>query len=115
MGTKEEDGVLVGRGFDCSFWKLINLKERERENSYCIFIIILQVSINYLLTSTNRLLWSCGETEVSQAEPTVIQRWSLELERLEMKPDTLLLSYITSIYCKGDWCITTGYLRSTAD
>lgn len=45
MGTKEEDGVLVGRGFDCSFWKLINLKERERENYYCIFIIILQVPI----------------------------------------------------------------------
>lgn len=31
MGPKEEDGVLVGRRFDSSFWKLINLKDRERE------------------------------------------------------------------------------------
>ncbi len=31
MGPKEEDWVLVGRWFDSSFWKLINLKDRERK------------------------------------------------------------------------------------
>ena len=30
MGPKEEDGVLVGGRFDRSFWKLINLRDRER-------------------------------------------------------------------------------------
>lgn len=31
MGPKEEDWVLVSRRFDSSFWKLINLEDRERE------------------------------------------------------------------------------------
>lgn len=31
MGPKEEDGILVGRWFDSSFRKFINLKKREGE------------------------------------------------------------------------------------
>lgn len=31
MGPEEEDGILVGRRFDSSFGKFINLRKRERE------------------------------------------------------------------------------------
>jgi len=45
MGPEEEDGVLVGGRFDSSFWKLINLKDGEREASTAIlfmhFILLL--------------------------------------------------------------------------
>lgn len=34
MGPKEEDGVLVGGRFDSSLWKLVNLKDRERETLF---------------------------------------------------------------------------------
>ena len=34
MGPKEEDGVLVGRRFNSSLWKLINLKDKGREIVY---------------------------------------------------------------------------------
>lgn len=31
VGSEEEDGILVGRWFDSSFGKFVNLKKREAE------------------------------------------------------------------------------------
>ena len=34
MGPKEENGILIGRRFDGSLRKLINLKEKDRKRHY---------------------------------------------------------------------------------
>lgn len=33
MGPEEEDGIFVGRWFDGTFWKLVNLRDSGRQSN----------------------------------------------------------------------------------
>lgn len=51
MGPEEEDGVLVGGRFDSSFWKLINLKDREGDAVIIYIFIDSRVVQSWMLKS----------------------------------------------------------------
>lgn len=59
MGPKKEDGVLVGRRFDSSFWKLINLKHRERELLHIYYTYILySFFLDYVQITSHLLMYT---------------------------------------------------------